>query len=1053
MLNPLVEFRNPRPAVLLLAALILCTFDATAGEIPLAQDAPQPLSPAESAAQLRLPAGFRIELVASEPLISDPSCVTFDARGRLFVCELHGYNMESHIDVQELNKTGELDRQVRRVRWELEGGKIADEATKRQFGRVKLLHDTDGDGRMDRADMWAEGLPPCYGLVPVRDGVIVVCAPDIVFLADRDGDGQAEVRETLYSGFRNIYLERGINNPRQGPDNWIYVGAGGLGGTIEGPHLAAPTTIGDTDFRIRADGTAIEPVSGKVSTFGLALNDVGDRFLGRGGTPANYALPLGDSYLRRNPHVASPQAYYDASDYNRTFRISRPHPWRVKRRQDPAWIEFYGEGETNSAYYTAGCGVEFYHGSLFPQEYFGAFFCCEPSHNVVHRAIVHRDGAGYTARHAGQEQQAEFIASTDQWFRPINLRVGPDGALYIVDMYREIVEDYSAIPRFLQQQYQVINGNDRGRIWRLLPTATPPRKVADLSSWSGPQLVAALDDSDQWWRKTAQRLLIERGDRTVAPQLVEFVRTGNSDEGRMLALYALDANSGLHPADVAGALDDASYIVRLHGLQLAGRWLDANPQLLGRVLAMTGDPDSRVRLQLAMTLGAADDSRATEALLELVRHHGDERWMDAAVLSSARKSAGELLTQILTDVDLRQRAESMLQRLAATVAAGRNSAELARVLELLVDQDQAVLLPCLEGLTDGLSRGAQPVDAPADGWASMKRLLNSPSYSVRRHGVHLGSQLGLDESPEMQVVYADAAERAVHTDFTIEQRQEAIEILQHAPYATLSPVTNMLLDVRQPPALQLAAIGVLAESDDPQVGPALLAAWKSYSPQLREAVLDVLGGRENHLPTLLNAVEQGEIRLGEINATRRQHLTCSRNAEIAARAEALFDRHRTDAELQARIEQYRAALEGMRDPSRGREVFEKNCLNCHKLRDKGHDVGPALGSAANKPDESILLEILDPSGDIAAGYGTYMIVTEDGRILNGILSSDSATSVSLRREKGEVDTILRTDIESMAASDLSLMPSDLHKTVSPADVASLISFLRQEFSGQKAAGD
>ena len=1036
---------NLTTVALLIATAILLVASTGGGEVPRARDAPQPLSPGQSAALLQLPDGFRIELVASEPLITDPSGVAFDARGRLFVCELHGYNMESHIDTQELNKTGELDTQVRRIRWEREGGTIAEQADRLQFGRVKLLRDTNGDGRMDKADLWADRLPPCYGLVASRDGVIVACAPDIVFLADRDGDGTAEVRETLFTGFHNIYLERGINNPRWGPDNWIYLGAGGLGGTIEGPYLDAPAPIGDTDFRIRPDGSAIEPVSGKVATFGLSLNDVGDRFLGRGGTPVCYGLPISDRYLRRNPHVASPDGRYNASDYNRTYRISQSHPWRIKRRQDPAWIKFYGERETNSAYYTAGCGNEFYYANLFPQEYHGSFFCCEPSHNVVHRAIVQRDGAGYTARHADEQRQSEFLASADQWFRPINLRVGPEGALYIVDMYREIVEDYSAIPRFLQQQYHVINGNERGRIWRLMPDASPPRRVDNLADWTGEQLVAALDDPDDWWRKTSQRLLVERSDSTVAPALAELVRSGATDQGRMLALYVLDAIGKLRPQDVANALDDASYIVRVHALQLGDSWLDSDEQLLTRMIDMTSDPDGRVRLQLAMSLGETDDERATDALLDLLRHHGEERWMDSAVLSSASSSAGDLLRRILRDVDLLRQAESMLRPLAATAAARRDGTELAEIIDLLVDRDDAVLSRCLEGLIDSLARGGQPIEAPADGWASVKRLLSSPSDRIRRFGVRLGSQLELHDSPEMQAVFDAAAQRALNDDVEIQQRQEAAEILQYAPYTTIAPVIKALLDVRQPPVLQLAAIDALSKSDDLQIGPALLAGWKGYSPQVRDAVLDVLGGREIHLPALLDAVEQGEIRAGSIDDTRRQPLINSRNKQVADRAQGLFDRRRDNIELQARIARYRAALDGPRDPIRGREVFEKHCLNCHKLRDKGHQIGPKLGSAVNKPDESILLEILDPSGDIAAGFGSYMIVTEDGRIFNGILVSDSATSVTLRREKDESDTILRTGIETMTASDVSLMPSNLHEVVGPKDVASLISFLRLEW--------
>ena len=213
-----------------LAMLIgVCGLSARA-EIKPAADAPRPMTPEESASKIRLPKGLRIELVAAEPLVQDPSCITFDERGRLFVCELHGYNIEGHLDITELNKTGVLDKQVRRIRWELQGGKIAEAAAKLQYGVVKMLTDSNGDGRMDKTHVWAKDLPPCYGVIPARGGVIVVCAPDIVFLADRDGDGLPEIRETLFTGFRTRVLERAINNPCWGLDNWIYVGAGGDGG-------------------------------------------------------------------------------------------------------------------------------------------------------------------------------------------------------------------------------------------------------------------------------------------------------------------------------------------------------------------------------------------------------------------------------------------------------------------------------------------------------------------------------------------------------------------------------------------------------------------------------------------------------------------------------------------------------------------------------------------------------------------------------------------------------------------------------------------------------
>ena len=190
------------------------------GPIARAADSPQPLSPTVSLAKIRLPPDTRLQLVASEPLVQEPSCLAFDEHGRLIICELHGYNAEGELDVAQLNQTGQLDTSVRRIRWELEGGQIAEQARQLQYGVVKLLEDTDGDGVMDRSRVWADDLPPCYGIVPARGGVIVACAPDLVFLADRDLDGSPEVREVLFTGFNTRVLERGINNPRWGVDNW-----------------------------------------------------------------------------------------------------------------------------------------------------------------------------------------------------------------------------------------------------------------------------------------------------------------------------------------------------------------------------------------------------------------------------------------------------------------------------------------------------------------------------------------------------------------------------------------------------------------------------------------------------------------------------------------------------------------------------------------------------------------------------------------------------------------------------------------------------------------
>jgi putative membrane-bound dehydrogenase-like protein len=306
-------------------------------QIPQPTDAPKPLTPEQTAASYRLPPGFRLEVVASEPLIASPSGVCWDEHGRMFVSELHGYNLEGQLDIEELNKGGQLDTQVRRVQADERFKKAAERGT---YGVVKLLRDRDGDGRMDAADVWETNLPPAYGIVSARGGVIVACAPDIVFLADRDGDGRAEVREKLFTGFGTGALERGINAPQWGVDGWIYFGRGWGGGKISGPHLAQPVSLPNSDFRIRADGSAIEPVTGGTHTFGFAMTDAGDRFVVSTTIPASYVAPLPWRYLMRNPNAATPASEAPTGD-RRAYSISRPHPWRQKRADDPQYFNYY----------------------------------------------------------------------------------------------------------------------------------------------------------------------------------------------------------------------------------------------------------------------------------------------------------------------------------------------------------------------------------------------------------------------------------------------------------------------------------------------------------------------------------------------------------------------------------------------------------------------------------------------------------------------------------------------------------------------------------------
>src|SRR2546426_802590 len=542
-------------------------------QIPKPTDAPRPMTPEQSAAAFKLPDGFRMEIVASEPLIASPSAVCWDERGRMFVSELHGYNLAGQLDIEELNKTGKLDTQVRRVQADEKFKRAAKAGT---FGVVKLLRDTNGDGRMDAADVWATNLPPIYGLVPARGGVIVACAPDIVFLADRGGDGKAETRDLLFTGFPTGELERGINAPQWGADGWIYFGRGWGGGKIAGPHLREPVELPGSDFRIRADGSAIEPVTGATHTFGFAMTESGDRFTVNTTIPGIYIAPLPWRYLARNPDAATPALEIATGD-RRAYSISKPHPWRQKRADDPAYFKYYhsryGAAESEAdGWFTAACGPMVYQDGAVPGLR-GQYFVCEPAGNLIHRALIEPDGSALKIRRVPGEEKSEFAASTDAWSHPMNLTHGPDGSIWITDYYREIIEDYSAIPRHLQQQYGVYAGHDRGRIYRLTHRDAPRAPDADMSSLDTKALARECASPLLWRRQTAQRLLVERGEMNAATALRESLADRNAGPSAVIiALRTLDQLGALTPSDVQRFISHADAAVRIHALQLADHW-------------------------------------------------------------------------------------------------------------------------------------------------------------------------------------------------------------------------------------------------------------------------------------------------------------------------------------------------------------------------------------------------------------------------------------------------------------------------------------------------
>lgn len=1051
----------PRYSALLLAlALGAGASPRVWAQVQLATDDAKALAPEESRKLFKLPDGFRIELAAAEPLVADPVAVAFDAQGRMLVCEIHGYNLEGYYDVLELNKTGQLDTAVRRIPANPEAIRRAEQE---QYGTVKLLEDTDGDGRMDRATVWADRLPPCYGIVPALDGAIVLCAPDIMYLADRDGDGRAEVRQTLFTGFGVGELWTRINNPRWGPDNWIYgVCGASSGGTIRGPKLPKEVQLGAVCFRFKPDGSALEPCSGRTSGFGQAMTDWGERFLVTNQQHALLVAPLDHRYLARNPFYAAPNPVVNVSTYGHPARVyptSRPDPWRLARSKDPAWVKFYGAAEaTANGFFTAASGQVIYQAAQFPAEYRDNHFSVDNAQNLVHRCILERSGAGYKARRPRADEETEFLTSTEQWFRPVNLAVGPDGALYVVDMYRAIIEDYSAIPRFLQQLYieSLVAGADGGRIWRIVAEGPAGPRRFDLRNASTAELTAKLADPNAWWRLTAQRLLVERGDRAAAGPLALAAKVGETPQARTHALYALEGLGALEPAVVEHALGDPHYGVRVHALRLAERWLAASPDLLTKAAALVDDPDPSVRLQAGFSLGEADEPRAVAALARLAASHGADPWVQAAILSSSTRTADRLLADVLrAKPGEAGQAAGLVKPLASAIGARRDEAQLAALLGALATADgvegAAMRAEALRGLIEGLSRGKPQPLASEPGRLALRRLLISPSQEVREAALQAARLLRLGESPELKAAYEGAVKLVRDGAKPLDERRAAVATLAAAPYAILAPAAKELLDPRQPLELQLAAVAALALADEADAGSALVSGFNRYTPKLQAAALDAVFARQNRLPKLLDAVEARTVPLSALDSFRRLQLLENADAEVRRRAKELLSGS-GGADRREVVARYQAALAGPRDAARGKKVFQDQCAKCHKLRGEGFEVGPDLASVLTRTDETLVSDVMDPNNQITVGYRKYVVTTEDGRIFDGVLAAETATSITLRKEEGKEETVLRKDIDEMEASAISMMPEDLEKQVQPRDVADLIAYLREALGPGAAPG-
>ncbi|HEV8292957.1 MAG TPA: PVC-type heme-binding CxxCH protein, partial [Tepidisphaeraceae bacterium] len=906
----------------------------------LARVEPAGKSPEASLHSIRVRPGFIVQQMAAEPLTKDPVAFNWGADGKLWVAEMGDYPLG-------------LD------------GKGA------PGGRVRVLEDTDGDGVYDKSTLFIDGLNYANGVLPWRKGVLITAAPEIIYAEDTDGDGKADKREVLYTGFVKGNPQHRANGLVLGLDNWIYCANGDSGGRITSTKTGAQVNISGRDFRIKPDEGLIEAETGQTQ-FGRCRDDWGNWF-GCNNPQPMYHFVLSDHYLRRNSRFAPPRPVINVPKIpaaGPVFPISRT----VARFNDPEMFNRF----------TSANSVTIYSDDLFGPHFAGNMFVSEPVHNLVHREVVTPSGVTFSSDRAIDELKSDFLASSDNWFRPTTLRTGPDGALWVADMYRYVIEHPEWIPVGTKAKLNLRLGDDMGRIYRVYPVGANPRPIPRLNQLDTAGLVVALDSPSGWQRDTAQRLLLDQKDAKAIPLLREMALKDPRPLARLHALCTLDGLDAADSSILLAALADVHPGIRRHAVRIAESQFNKSPELASAAAKLVDDPDAQVRLQLACSLGAWDSPDAGVPLGKLAVKDANEKFALAAIFSSVTSKNLDSLASTVMSASNGMPPQSLLEPLIHMASAFGNKRLigefLVKVTELRGDQkDETQTFIAFASFLDSL-------DANNISLATLSQdagPLNGDNKTIK----------GLLQS---DIIFNAARARVTEITASVAQRTAAVRLLGRAPDKRAEDIKLLasLLVPQTPVELQSAAIPTLARLKQDDVPAILLGRWKNLSLNLRSQAADVLLARNEWIDPLLEALEGGKILPADIDAARRQRLLQHRNKDIRAKAERIFA-DAINPDRQKVLDAYAAAMTLTGNPQHGGEVFTKTCSTCHKVGEIGQHVGPDLRSVGDKSPQSLLIAIIDPNRAVEARYTNFVAETKGGDVATGIITSETGTSITL----------------------------------------------------------
>ncbi len=983
--GPIPEVRSPILALFGLLANLM----AAPAQL-LAQAPAGPLSPEAAIQGFRIDPDLKIELAAAEPDVLDPVFVAFDSRHRMWVVQMADYP----------------------------NGPAAGEPG---TSSIRVLSDPDGDGRFGNPVVFAEGLLFANSLMFWQDGVLVTTDGRLDFFADRDGDGRAEFRETWFEGFSRENPQLRANSPTLGHDGLIYVANGLRGGKVVARRREwgelPPVDISGRDF-------CFDPFTGKAAAttghgqFGMSFDDAGRRYVCSNRNPCIQVV-FPEWALAKNPGVAVTAVVADVAvsgEASRIYPISR----------------FWTTSNLHAGQFTAACGVHLYRGDGLGSGFRGNAFTCDPTGNLVHREIL--DGTDVVFRGRSPYDAREFLATEDTWFRPVNLATGPDGALYIADMYRAVIEHPQFMPEELKTRPDLNLGRDRGRVYRIVPkTGLSRREPAPaVHQLAAAELLPLLDHPNVWQRETAFRTLIERQDRSVGEDAARLVAAAATSAGRVMAFSVVQCLGAPTDELLAAAARSVDPDLAEQALLAAGRipaedWALRYPLLkqsvIDRIQPAKESPALTARMRFLLALAVPPEPAL---LASLLANDLSSTWLQTAVLLSAKnvelETADRLLQGFLAGQAPSATIVEPLGRLLERACAGGDVANLAtslRLIEKLADRDRESAMSIRSSL-----------------WTRLAQVLRARGRDPRKLLIEASATAGVP----FENILDSAISRAASPQIASPQLIDLLRMLELAEEPGAVAVLRSSLNSRDS-SVAAAAVATLAKFPGESSIRVLLEGYTSRSPALRREIQAAVFRSEPRIALFLDEIDAGRIPANELDQTRMQALARVKDSALKERAQKLIAANRP-ADRSEVIQQYQVALSRKGDPAHGRELFTKNCSQCHRIGGIGVNVAPDISDSRVKLPSQLLTDILDPNRAIDNNYFNYLVIDAEGTIYNGVIATETSTSITLRQPEDKRVTIARDNIEQIRSTGQSLMPVGLEKSLTVEDMSDLISFIK-----------